>query len=198
MGMPWHISDLMSQRLEFVQLAQQPGVNFRQLCRRFGISARTGYKWLARYRAEGPAGLADRSRRPKQIFRRRISNPRRTDDRGAGAHSQLPDRSTTGHPEYSPLTSNAQVDASHTDRMPRADRRPTTGPPPSLGSSTMDAPLSCQAVPFWSKSSPPGPCSPSLPKISMQGGPPSGPAQPDRVRRPQKRSSPGPPLRHCE
>ncbi len=55
----------MSQRLEFVQLAQQPGVNFRQLCQRFGISARTGYKWLARYRAEGPAGLADRSRRPK-------------------------------------------------------------------------------------------------------------------------------------
>ena len=56
----------MSQRLEFVQLAQQPGVNFRQLCRRFGISARTGYKWLARYRAQGPAGLADRSRRPQR------------------------------------------------------------------------------------------------------------------------------------
>ena len=34
------------------------------LCRRFGVSRQNGYKWLARYRAEGVAGLADRSRAP--------------------------------------------------------------------------------------------------------------------------------------
>ncbi|HEU5155197.1 MAG TPA: helix-turn-helix domain-containing protein [Gemmatimonadales bacterium] len=34
------------------------------LCRRFGISRQTGYKWLARYEAHGPAGLEDRSSRP--------------------------------------------------------------------------------------------------------------------------------------
>jgi transposase InsO family protein len=32
------------------------------LCRRFGISRKTGYKWLERFRAEGEAGLQERSR----------------------------------------------------------------------------------------------------------------------------------------
>ncbi len=35
-----------------------------ELCRRYGISRKTGYKWLTRYQATGLAGLADRSRRP--------------------------------------------------------------------------------------------------------------------------------------
>jgi len=62
--MPWQTLDLMSQRLDFVLLAARGGVGFRELCRRFRISAPTGYKWMARYRAGGAAGLADRSRRP--------------------------------------------------------------------------------------------------------------------------------------
>lgn len=56
----------MSQRHEFVLLAAQAGANIRQLCRSFRISAKTGYKWLQRFRAEGMSGLADRSRRPKR------------------------------------------------------------------------------------------------------------------------------------
>lgn len=55
----------MTQRFEFVILASQVGVNFRQLCRRFGISAKTGYKWRQRYLCGGSAGLVDRSRRPR-------------------------------------------------------------------------------------------------------------------------------------
>jgi transposase InsO family protein len=55
----------MSRRHEFVLLAGQPGVNFRQLCRRFGISAKTGYKWRKRFGQGGIAALADQSRRPK-------------------------------------------------------------------------------------------------------------------------------------
>jgi len=62
--MPWYTPDLMSRRLEFVLLASQAGVNFRQLCRRFGISAKTGYKWRQRHRGGGAAALQDRSRRP--------------------------------------------------------------------------------------------------------------------------------------
>jgi transposase InsO family protein len=54
----------MSSRREFVQLADQPGANLAQLCRRFGISRTTGHKLLKRYRAEGQAGLQERSRRP--------------------------------------------------------------------------------------------------------------------------------------
>jgi transposase InsO family protein len=62
--MPWQERSSMSLREEFVTLASQEGANVRALCRRFAISAKTGYKWLARYRQEGPAGLQDRSRRP--------------------------------------------------------------------------------------------------------------------------------------
>ena len=62
--MPWQEVSTMSLRQEFVQLAQQPDANVSQLCRRFGISRKTAYKWLARFADDGPAGLADHSRRP--------------------------------------------------------------------------------------------------------------------------------------
>lgn len=62
--MPWNAKDTMNLREEFVCLATQEGANRRELCRRFGISPQTAYKWLARYAEEGAAGLADRSRRP--------------------------------------------------------------------------------------------------------------------------------------
>ena len=54
----------MSQRLEFVTLATAEHANFRHLCRCFGISPNTAYKWLHRFQAAGTDGLADRSRRP--------------------------------------------------------------------------------------------------------------------------------------
>jgi transposase InsO family protein len=63
--MPWTEVTRVSLREEFVKLAMQPGVNRRELCRRFGISPKTAYKWLARYAAAGPSGLGDRSRRPR-------------------------------------------------------------------------------------------------------------------------------------
>jgi len=55
----------MSQRLEFVVLATQSGLAFSELCRRYGVSRKTGYKWVERYRAGGAEGLQDRSRRPR-------------------------------------------------------------------------------------------------------------------------------------
>jgi transposase InsO family protein len=61
--MPWREVSVMDQRVEFVRLAKQNGVNRRELCRRFGISVQTGYKWLGRF-AAGDTRLADRSRRP--------------------------------------------------------------------------------------------------------------------------------------
>jgi transposase InsO family protein len=56
----------MSQREEFIALAMQGGANISALCRQFGISRRTGYKWLNRFRESGGdrACLDDRSRRP--------------------------------------------------------------------------------------------------------------------------------------
>jgi transposase InsO family protein len=61
--MPWQEVSVMDQRREFIELAMQEGVNRRELCRRFGISPATGYKWLSRF-AAGDEDLADRSRRP--------------------------------------------------------------------------------------------------------------------------------------
>lgn len=63
--MPWRERTCMSERSEFVTWAVEEGTNLSALCRHFGISRKTGYKWLRRYRDEGPAGLAERSRRPR-------------------------------------------------------------------------------------------------------------------------------------
>lgn len=62
--MPWQEVSIMDQRQEFVMLALQEGANRRALCRQFGISPQTGYKWLARRQA-GDWPLADRPRRPR-------------------------------------------------------------------------------------------------------------------------------------
>jgi len=68
--MPWKTVSLMSLRKEFVTLAETGVTSISELCRRFDISRKTGYKWLNRYRQEGAAGLRDRSRRPHRIVRR--------------------------------------------------------------------------------------------------------------------------------
>ena len=62
--MPWEQKTVIEQRQEFVLLALQGG-NFSALCREWGISTKTGYKWVRRFR-EGEE-LDDRSRRPKQM-----------------------------------------------------------------------------------------------------------------------------------
>lgn len=62
--MPWGAVSAMELRMEFCVLACAEGANIRLLCRRFGISPKAAYKWLERYRDAGPAGLAERSRRP--------------------------------------------------------------------------------------------------------------------------------------
>ena len=54
----------MDERARFVLAAEAGEEPMAALCRRSGISRRHGYKWLARWRAEGIAGLADRSRAP--------------------------------------------------------------------------------------------------------------------------------------
>jgi transposase InsO family protein len=63
-GMPWRTHTPMSQRLEFVVLASGGGLAFNELCRRFCVSRKTGYKWLGRYKVGGVEALEDRSRKP--------------------------------------------------------------------------------------------------------------------------------------
>lgn len=62
---------LQGVRERFINLVNSGGLPFAQLCARFGISRKTGYKWLNRFRAEGAAGLLEKDRVPR-------SHPRRT------------------------------------------------------------------------------------------------------------------------
>ena len=62
--MPWQEVSIMSQRREFVMFARTEETHLSTLCERYGISRKTGYKWLRRFNADGTAGLQDRSRRP--------------------------------------------------------------------------------------------------------------------------------------
>jgi transposase InsO family protein len=109
--MPWKVETPMSIRQEFVSFATQPEANISLLCRRCGISRKTGYKWLQRSRADSTLPLADRSRRPacspgkteaameKLVTDLRSEHPawgarkikRRLEDQG---HAAVPARST--------------------------------------------------------------------------------------------------------
>jgi transposase InsO family protein len=60
--MPWKEATRMSQREELAMLARSQAISVAELSRRFGISRKTAYKWLARSAAG--EGAADRSRRP--------------------------------------------------------------------------------------------------------------------------------------
>ena len=61
--MPWKKSDPMEQRTEFALKALRTG-NFRELCREYGISPKSGYKWRERFLRQGSEGMAEESRRP--------------------------------------------------------------------------------------------------------------------------------------
>jgi putative transposase len=63
--MSWMVRGLQHARVEFVMIAREADVNVSEACRRFGISRKTGYKWLDRYETSGLDGLVERSRRPK-------------------------------------------------------------------------------------------------------------------------------------
>uniref|UniRef100_UPI00055B199C helix-turn-helix domain-containing protein n=2 Tax=Bradyrhizobium sp. WSM1743 TaxID=318996 RepID=UPI00055B199C len=54
--MPWRESCAMDQRVRFIS-EQRTGLwTMTELCERYEISRKTGYKWLDRYRLEGPGG----------------------------------------------------------------------------------------------------------------------------------------------
>ena len=63
--MPWKRVCPMDEKLRFVAYLLEGSRDMTYLCRSFGISRKTGYKWLHRYEQEGPAGLDERSRAPK-------------------------------------------------------------------------------------------------------------------------------------
>jgi transposase len=54
----------MDQRTQFIAEHLRGGRTITELCDDYGVSRKTGYKWIERYLRQGPAGLEERSRRP--------------------------------------------------------------------------------------------------------------------------------------
>lgn len=54
----------MEERIRFVLAVEQREYPIAELCRQYGISRKTGYKWIRRYQADGLDGMRERSRRP--------------------------------------------------------------------------------------------------------------------------------------
>ena len=100
--MPWRESCAMEQRACFMLVGATEEVSFAALCRQFGISRDTGYRWLRRWRAEGAAGLVERSRAPR-------TNPRAVAPELIGACLDL----RRQHPTWGPVKIKAALERRH-------------------------------------------------------------------------------------
>lgn len=63
--MPWKDTTVMKQKLEFINEWRSDNFNISELCREFGISRPTAYKYIKRYKERGIEGLNELGRRPK-------------------------------------------------------------------------------------------------------------------------------------
>ncbi len=62
--MPWKETCQMDERMRFILECRDSAEGIAAICREFGISRKTGYKWLERYDELGPSGLEDQPRVP--------------------------------------------------------------------------------------------------------------------------------------
>ena len=60
--MPWEESVIMDEKMKFIARLLH-GDKMAELCREFGISRKTGYKFWDRYKDIGLQGLTDRAKR---------------------------------------------------------------------------------------------------------------------------------------
>lgn len=54
----------MDQKMQFIADYLRQTLSIIELCELYGVSRKTGYKWIERYLTSGPSGLEDRSRKP--------------------------------------------------------------------------------------------------------------------------------------
>lgn len=136
--MPWRTATVERERARFAIEAELSELPHAELCRRFGISRRTGYKWIQRYEEEGLAGLRDRSHRPRScphatsdLVVERILELRRRYDWGARKIRKklLDDPGVEDVPSPYTIT---RVLRRHGCIEPRKPRRKRTHPGPPL------------------------------------------------------------------
>ena len=76
--MPWRHTSPLDQKTQFIADYLRERLSMTELCERYGVSRKTGYKWIDRYLTHGPQGLEERSRRPS-------TSPRHTPDQVVAA-----------------------------------------------------------------------------------------------------------------
>lgn len=80
--MPWSETTPMHQKTQFIADHLRGIGSIAELCAHYGISRKTGHKWISRYLTDGPAGLDERSRAPEH-------RPLRTEQRVVDALIEL-------------------------------------------------------------------------------------------------------------
>lgn len=127
--MPWQETCVVDQRTEFVLRVVRGGERFGDVCREYGISRKTGYKWKERFLLEGMSGLGDESRRPKaspselsetmvcEIIRLKLAHP------GWGARKLRAVLARTGSPSELPSESSFKRVLDKADLVQRRRRR---------------------------------------------------------------------------
>jgi transposase len=65
--MSWGGGELLEERLHFIIDLEESSGSFKDLCEEYGITRKTGYKWVKRYEGSGFKGLEDLSRSPHRI-----------------------------------------------------------------------------------------------------------------------------------
>lgn len=63
--MPWKEAGKMELKKEFIKEMLKTEIPFSHLCKKYGISEKTGYKWKKRYYEQGELGLLEQSREPQ-------------------------------------------------------------------------------------------------------------------------------------
>lgn len=108
--MPWETPSTVEARNAFIDAWLEKEESLTDLCSRFQISRKTGYKWLERYDQEGRAGLVDRSRAPK-------SCPHAT----TPEMSELLVDAKRAHPKWGPRKLKAYLEREYSDlKLPAA------------------------------------------------------------------------------
>ena len=87
--MPWKDDSQVELRVRFVLTAKSGYFSVSELCESFGVSRKTGYKWLARYSDGGVSNLGDLPRAPRNC-------PHRTGEVIAGKIIKC----RTAHPDW--------------------------------------------------------------------------------------------------
>jgi transposase InsO family protein len=112
--MGWTETCAVDERMRFVIAAEKREESFAALCRRFGVSRKTGYDWLGRYDEFGVEGLVERSRAPHN---RPQAMPAATAERCLQVRHE--------HPTWGPLKVRAYLE--------RRDRRTVWPAPSTIG-----------------------------------------------------------------